>query len=103
MNIGRILIIVGFVLIGIGILIMIFLPDTSRGTTSVSIVNAYGAFLLIIGLVVFLVRRIIVAKTTGFEEIASKLEDVKKKKGKSKLKAIIILVGIIAIILFFSF
>jgi len=102
MNIGRILIIVGFVVIAIGILIMVFLSDTSSEQT-LTIVNPFGAFLLIIGLVVFAVRHLIVAKTTGFEEIASKLEDVKNKKGKSKLKAIIILVGIIAIILFFSF
>ena len=56
MNIGRILIIVGFVVIGIGILIIVFLPDTSRGTTSVTVVNGYGVFLIIIGLVVFAVR-----------------------------------------------
>ena len=101
MNVGRILAIVGFVVIGTGVLMIIFLPDTSRGTTTLPVVNGYGVFLLIIGIFVFFARNLIVVKTTSFEEgIVSRMEDVKNKKGKSKLKPIIILLGLVALMLF---
>ena len=101
MNIGRILIIVGFVVIGIGILIIVFLPDTSRGTTSVTVVNGYGAFLIIIGLVVFAVRgwhSWYKTRPSGFESMDNAIKDVKNKKGKAKIKAVLIIIVIIVFI-----
>jgi len=103
MNIGQILIIVGFVAIGIGVLVVAFVPDTSRGG---EMINSNGIWLIIIGFLVFVARHWIrtanVVEESEFETIGKAIKDIKNTKSKTgKFKAVlwvIIVLGVLAFV-----
>ena len=100
MSSGRLLIFAGIALIASGILVMNFFSDLEEKPIRV---NLTGAGMFIIGLLCFAARGWIKwysSEETGLEGLASGIQDVKTKKGKSKIKPILIVIGLIAFILF---
>ncbi len=97
----KILAIIGFAFIGVGALIIAFLPDTSRG---VEVVNAYGAFLIIIGLFVF-VAIFWMGRNAfddlGITDIQKARKDAENKKGiRPKLKVSLLIIALIISLMF---
>jgi len=70
------------------------------------VINPIGFWIFIIGLLCFAARgwaKWYHSEESSLEGLASKIQDAKTKKGKSKIKAILILVGIIVFLAFIFF
>jgi len=102
-SLRRILIIVGVVVIGIGVLLVAFVPDTSGG---VEIVNGYGIGLIIIGVLVFVVRYYIRTpqaveydENEPFKTLENAGKDFKNAKSKTgKFKVVLWVIASLAVI-----
>jgi len=96
----KLLIFVGIALTVIGIFLLVYLRGYGDRP---DVINPIGVWIFIIGLLCFAARGWVKwyhSEESSLEGLASKIQDVKTKKGKSKIKAVLILIGIIA---FFGF